>query len=327
MKIFSPVAYGNGSFIVHKSLEQNIKGYELKKYNPYLTLFPPLLTRLRKSEADIIHAPVDYACFFRNEEIPLVSTVHGYMLDDVISKVGLIRKLHYKTDLNYFFKKSISQSIKIVCVSEYIKKIIIQNYGAEDKIQVIHNGIDTELFKPKINKNKCSKKIKLLFVGNLKKSKGIDIFPKLLDVLGENFELVYTEGLKNSSTLIKHSNAKCLGKISHEDMPELYKSVDLLVSASIREGFGLAIAEAMSCGLPIIAANNSAIPELVEDGKSGYLCEDITAELYAEKITMLFDNDRKRNDIAEYNREKIDREFNLNKMVDNYKFLFKKLLP
>lgn len=327
MKIFSPVAHGNGSFIVHKLLEKNIKGYKVLEYNPYLTLFPPLLSLFGDNHADIIHAPIDYACFSKNKNKPLVTTVHGYMLDDdVINGGGLIRKLHYKTDLKYFIKKSICNSSKIVCVSEFLKKKIIQNYGNENKIEVIHNGIDTSVFKPKINKSKSNNKITILFVGNLKKAKGIHILPKLLDILGERFELVYTEGLKNNGNLIKHPKARSAGSINHRDMPDLYNSADLLLSASLREGFGLAIAEAMACGLPVIAANNSAIPELVENGMNGFLCDDINAEVYAEKIMVLFENNVKRNEISEYNRSKIVQKFNIDKMIDNYESLFERTL-
>ena len=55
-------------------------------------------------------------------------------------------------------------------------------------------------------------------------------------------------------------------------MPERYGSMDILLMPSVREGFGLSIAEAMACGLPVVATNCSAIPELIDDGKGGFLC-------------------------------------------------------
>ena len=126
MKIFSPVAYGSGSFIIHKSLEEKIDGYVLRQYNPSLTFLPPLISLLRNKNADLIHVPIDYACFSKVRNKPLISTIHGYMLDDeIIEQAEFIKRIHYKTDLKYFIKKSIMQSNKIVCVSEFLKKKII----------------------------------------------------------------------------------------------------------------------------------------------------------------------------------------------------------
>ena len=132
--------------------------------------------------------------------------------------------------------------------------------------------------------------------------------------------------MKNNQTVIKHKNARCVGSKPHNKIQELYNSADILISASIREGFGLAIAEAMACGLPVVAANNSAIPELVEDGKNGYLCDEIKPELYADKILQLGENREERRVMGKYNREKIVNNYNMNKMINLYKYVFEKAL-
>jgi len=284
MKIFSPVPYGSGAQIVHQCLARHIPDYQIATYHPYLTLFPPLLWKFRDKSADVVHAPVDYACFSRHGDTPLVSTVHGYMFDaEVRNSSGIIRRIHYKTDLKYFYKKSLSMSRTVVCASHFLKTKIINELGYQGNIEVIHNGIDTNNFKPLLT-NKSENKITLLFVGNLRKAKGIDIIPALLDMLGSKYELLYTSGMKNKRTVIKHDNAHCVGSVVHDEIPALYNSADILISPSIREGFGLAIAEAMACGLPVVATNCSAIPELIIDGKGGFLCEPGDVRDYADRI-------------------------------------------
>ncbi len=326
MKISSPVCSGSGAFIVHKMLSAGIDNYYLYPYSPYWELFPPAISGFGEKNADITHASIDYACFSKRKNIPLVSTVHGYMLDEQVNKYsGIIRYLHYKTDLKYFINKSISMSDKVICVSFYLKNKIISELNYHGDIEVIPNGIDIHKFKPE-TKYKSDSKIRLLFVGNLREAKGIHVFPAMLDLLGDRYELLYTSGLKNNKTVIKHKNARCVGLIKHEDMPALYAAADILVSPSIREGFGLAIAEAMSCGLPIIAANNSAIPELVDNHKGGYLCDEISSESFASNVFQLADNTDARLVMGNYNREKAVDNYSVITMVDQYRDVFEKTL-
>ena len=326
MKIFSPVPYGSGAQIVHQCLASHIPDYQVKTYHPYLTLLPPLLWTFRDKSADIVHAPVDYACFSRHGDTPLVSTVHGFMLDDeVSSSSSMIRKIHYKTDLKYFYKKSLSISKKVVCVSHYLKNKIISELNHQGNIEVIHNGIDTDNFKP-LGTNKSENKIILLFVGNLRKAKGTHILPALLDQLGNKYKLLYTSGMKNNRTVIRHNNAHCVGSVSHNEMPELYNSADILICPSIREGFGLGIAEAMACGLPVVATNCSAIPELIIDGEGGYLCEPDDVNHFSERINTLANSHVLRKEMGAFNRATAVEKFHVDLMVNKYKLLFEEVL-
>ena len=109
-------------------------------------------------------------------------------------------------------------------------------------------------------------------------------------------------------------------------MPKLYNSADILVCPSIREGFGLAIAEAMACGLPIVASSNSAIPELIDDGKGGFLCPTGDAEAFAKKIEYLANLPHERKEMGEYNRVKVEEGFTLTRMIKNYQSLFERAL-
>ena len=95
---------------------------------------------------------------------------------------------------------------------------------------------------------------------------------------------------------------------------------------TVREGFGLAIAEAMACGLPVVASNCSAIPELIDDGKGGFLCPIGDVQAFADKINLLAESPRLRLQMGEYNRAKIEQKFTLARMVKKYQALFKEVL-
>jgi len=77
MKIITPMATGNGAYIIHRILGNKIPNYHICGYNPYWTLCPPALPFLcrRQGNPDIIHTTPDYAAFFKRRKIPLVLTM------------------------------------------------------------------------------------------------------------------------------------------------------------------------------------------------------------------------------------------------------------
>ena len=109
-------------------------------------------------------------------------------------------------------------------------------------------------------------------------------------------------------------------------MPDLYRSNDILVSPTVREGFGLAIAEAMACGLPVVASNCSAVPELIDDGKGGFLCPVGDVKAFAEKINLLAQAPELRHRMGDYNRAKVEKMFTVDRMISEYRELFESLL-
>ena len=76
-----------------------------------------------------------------------------------------------------------------------------------------------------------------------------------------------------------------LGFIADEKLPSLYQCADAFVFPSLYEGFGLPVLEAMACGLPVIAGNNSSIPEVA--GKCAVLCSDNQLQEWAQAISNL----------------------------------------
>ena len=95
---------------------------------------------------------------------------------------------------------------------------------------------------------------------------------------------------------------------------------------TVREGFGLSVAEAMACGLPVVVSDCSSLPELIDHGKGGYLCPVGNVDMFAEKINFLAENPDLRKQMGEYNRAKVEMMFSLDQMIENYKKLFEETL-
>lgn len=84
------------------------------------------------------------------------------------------------------------------------------------------------------------------------------------------------------------------GHVERGHLRSLYREADILVQPSLWEGFGISVAEGMWWGLPVVASDRGALPELVEDGRNGFLVQPGDVEVLAERIGLLLDSPRRR---------------------------------
>ena len=105
-------------------------------------------------------------------------------------------------------------------------------------------------------------------------------------------------------------------------MPDIYRSKDLLLMPTVREGLPLAVLEAMACGLPVVASDCSSLPELIDHGKGGFLCPVGDVAAFAEKVNLLAESPALRREMGEYNRARVERMFTLDRMASEYEALF-----
>jgi len=322
MKIFSPMATGNGAYVVHKSLADRIEGYTLAGYHPNWTLFPPALPFLfRHRKADVIHTAPDYGYFFNKNETPLVLTFHSFVIDrDTARYSTLLQRLHHRASLYHFIRKALSVATSVTSVSRFTAEMVRREFNYTGNIKVIYNGIDTDRFKPV--KKGSSSVVRVLFSGNLTRRKGAHLLPAIASLLNKNIELLYTSGLRDRNALTSLPNMRNLGSIPYSQMPEIYQQADILLFPTVREGFGLAAAEAMSCGLPVVATNCSSIPELVIDKSGGFLCDIENKNQFAKAINILAESPTMRNEMGDFNRSRIAEKFNIRQMVQGYLGVF-----
>lgn len=102
-------------------------------------------------------------------------------------------------------------------------------------------------------------------------------------------------------------------------IPDAYKylkAFDVFVLPSLKEGFPWIILEAIAAELPIIATNVGALPEIIENGKEGFLIEPKNSQILAEKIKWLLENPQKAKIIGIEAKLKLAKEFSLQKMVE-----------
>lgn len=327
--ILSPIPTGSGAYVLHKMIEAGIENYRVHGYKPYWTLCPPALPFLchRQGIPDLIHTTPDYAAFFKRGKTPLIITFHSFVIDKETKVYStLLQRIHHQTDLRFFTQKALFAATVVTAVSQFTATMVKEELGYRGNLQIIYNGVDVNRFSPVYSSKTSSKEVKVFFSGNLTRRKGSHWLPSIAKKLSKNVHLYYTQGLRTRNIFPSGTGLYPVGSVYFEDMPDRYNEMNILVMPSVREGFGLAIAEAMACGLPVVASDCSAIPELVDHGKGGFLCPVGDVDAFAEKINILADSPRLRKEMGEYNRAKVEKMFTVERMVNEYKDLFEKVL-
>ena len=324
--IASPMCWGNGAFVIHKELEHALPGYRVLPYHPNLTLFPaflPLAARIK--QASLVHTTPDYAIFFRRQNIPLVVTFHNYVLDHFMKPYSSwLQRIHYATTLRRFTTMAVHKAQAITAVSRFTADIVRRDLGYEGPLPVIYDGVDTDRFQP-TRRVHGRIDVRVLFSGNLTLRKGAQWLAPIARQLHPNIRIFYTTGLRTRNRLPSGPNLIPIGRVPHAEMPERYRQMDILLMPTVREGFGMAVLEAMACGLPVVASDCSSIPELLDDAKGGFLCTVGDTGAFADRINMLAQSKKLRHEMGAYNREKTVREFALEKMLAAYQRLFSEM--
>jgi glycosyltransferase involved in cell wall biosynthesis len=274
-----------------------------------------------------VHTTPDYAAFSHTPGAPLVITFHNFVLDSFMRRYSSLgQRAHYRFDLRWWTGMALRRAHAVTAVSRFTAALVKRELDYPGDIRVIYNGIDTDLFTPSTANSHDRTVVKVLFSGNLTRRKGADLLPRIADRVAANVRILYTMGLRSGVRRPAHPRLECIGSVPYEDMPRVYREVDMLLYPTVREGFGLSVAEAMACGLPVVATDCSSLPELVDHGKGGYLCDTGSVEGFADAINRLADAPAERRQMGEFNRARARRDFALPRMVAEYEALFETVL-
>jgi glycosyltransferase involved in cell wall biosynthesis len=299
----------------------------INEYSHGYQFCPDLLRfSMKKTKADIVHASSLHAFAFKRD-VPLVVTEHPVVNDKAYDKYKDIPQKLFHGLVYGFEKRSFLAADKIVCVSDYTKDKVKEIFGF-DPVR-IHNGIDIKRFFPgKVEGNRLNisrGKIVLLFVGNMSKRKGADLLPGIMKALGEDFVLICTSGLRKAVEKVQ-DNIYVIGKLSQDELVDYYNLCDMFVFPTRLEGLSLSVAEAMSCGKPIVTTRCASLPEQVVDGEGGFLCGIDDTGDFADKIRILAGDPVLRKKFGVFNRERTERSFSIEKMARNYLELYTSLV-
>jgi len=240
----------------------------------------------------------------------------------------------------------------VIAVSRGVRDDVMNCYPAvnPDRIHVIHNGIDPEIYRPQPSPETLARfgidpsQPFVLFNGRITRQKGLTLLLAAALKLDPHFQLVIVASSPDTPEIAAEV-AALAGRVSaergnliwidhfiaREDLIHLHSHAAVFVCPSIYEPFGLVILEAMACETPVVASRVGGIPEIVVEGETGYLVDFDPADLdgftsaLADRIEKLLKDPTLAARMGKVGRERVVRHFGwpaiASKTVQLYKTL------
>jgi len=262
----------------------------------------------------------------------LITTFHGYDMSMFISNhgEGIYKNLFLRGDL-------------FMPISEHWKKKLIEMGCEEGKIIVHRMGIDVEKFE--FSERRKTGTIKILSVGRLVEKKGheyaIKALAKVVNKNGKDiiYRIVGDGPLKDklmslAEELGIEDCVEFMGNVEDEELLKLYKESHIFILPSVtasdgdQEGIPVVLMEAQAMGLPVISTYHSGIPEVVIDGKSGFLVPEKDVDALAEKMEFLVEHPELWSEMGRHGREFVEKHYDIRRLnkrlVEIYQNLIRK---
>ena len=235
----------------------------------------------RRSPIHLIHAhaalPCGRAATFLSKrlDIPFVVTIHGLDVFNSCFENGVAAGWRRKASMSVY-----KSARKVICISEKVRRRLIEEMGDAVVAGVVHNGVDANLFVPgpaRLQKESPT----ILIVGNLLAGKGHELVLRALyrlkashpglqcHIIGEGAnqdrfaDLARNLGIKDQIHF--------LGRRTRAEVAEGMRNCAVFVLPSRYEGLGCVYLEAMACGKPVVACRDQGIDEVIQHGRNGWL--------------------------------------------------------
>jgi L-malate glycosyltransferase len=315
-----------------------VNQYSVFQYPPYdIALASKMAEVANRENLDILH--VHYAiphavCAIlakqmSNVDVKIVTTLHGTD----------ITVLGYDPSLSEAIKFGIEKSDIVTAVSKSLIEQTHELIQPDKQIETVYNFIDERIYQ-KRDANHLKKEFGIkddekvvIHVSNFRPVKRVQdvvktfarisaAMPAKLLLVGDGPEMTPVCRLVKKLGLI--DKVHLLGK--QENLDELYSISDLKLLLSEKESFGLVALEAMACGVPCIGTNVGGMPEVIENGKTGYICELGDIDDISSKAIFLLSNQQIHRQFSENGVSVVTTKFRAQQIVGQYEQLYYKLL-
>jgi glycosyltransferase involved in cell wall biosynthesis len=300
------------------------------------------ISQLRhNSSVDIIHVNLPLVPSFavpKGFGKALISTVHSTWKGEAEAIKGepytrLNSNEKFMVNFNWllriFENQMLERSNRIIAVSEYTKRELAKFYKLDqDKINVIHNGVAVDKFKPTDDKRQAKAELGfstdkpiILSVGRLYARKGLFTLIESMPAVVKKFKnakfVISGKGLANDmKKLVEHAaklrvkdNIIFTGYFPDEKLPRLYQAADVFAFSTFYENLPFAILEALSSGLPVVTTNVGGIPEMITDKKNGFLIEPFNSTELADRILYFLEHPATAKETGHLARKTIQERF------------------
>lgn len=318
--------------------EVEVMNYPLFDHPPYTLALASMMRNVAVNESlDLLH--VHYAiphsvsaylarAMLAPRRLPIVTTLHG----TDITLVGADRSYLPIT------KFSIEESDGVTAISEYLRRITMEEFEIRRPVDMIPNFVNCDVFQPADGECRReqfasdNEKV-LIHLSNFRPVKRvpdvIEIFalvrkemPAKLMMIGDGPDRSTAEWLVRQKGLA--GDVIFLGK--QNQVQTLLNCADVLLLPSELESFGLAALEGMACGVPAICSKVGGVPEVITDGVEGYLVPTGDVEAMAARALEILTDPDRRAQMGEAARARALNQFCSSKIIPQYEDLYRRVL-
>jgi glycosyltransferase involved in cell wall biosynthesis len=315
---------------------------------------------------DIVHAHATSAIAYALLRMmvkwkPYVIHVHGTTagvlnafktLAVPISKPGMRSRLRREWSL-WRERVMWGKGDRVIAVSSNVGSELNQFYDIpQEKIRVVYNGVDIDVFKPLQTSTKqqarrslgIEHKEMILYVGYLGPRKGLkyllEAIPKVVKEFPEALFVLLGgvpefAGHRNYLTIMQQivsklqieDNVLFAGEVKHRDTLKYYAAADAFIFPTLYEGLAKALLEAMSCGLPVIATRIRGNQDAVIDQETGILTRAADSNQLAEATIQLLSNSSQATQMGMRGRNRVKKAFTWNDTAKKIMAIYEELLP
>ncbi len=265
---------------------------EVRRVGRPYTLFSALKAGRLRSNLDVVHGHGTCAYGFMHlYKFPTVIKMHSTWAEEY----KRYKEMNRPTGLMKWYVRMdrycATHAQEVIAISEVIKRETMRYGVPEEKITVIHNGIDAKPFlgaSPGKEELGLNNGLVIGYIGRLAPHKGVIPLAKAFRELAQDHEdislLVVGDGPERSrmeDIISPLGNAVFTGYVPHEQVPAYYATSDIIVFPTRYEPLGNVVLESMAAGKPLIASGTGGIPEIF-NGKAGIMIEPPTEQDYKE---------------------------------------------
>ncbi len=316
------------------------------RFSPPLLVKPSIRKFLRENRPDVIHIQNHFllsnAVFEVAQElgIPVMGTNH-MVPENVAHHLHLPPQIEEKVGRYLWFRfVQIYKHLTFVTAPTATAAQLSQRPGLGKEVIPISCGIDLSRYRPGNDGGELKQKyaipdrLILLYAGRLDKEKRIEVIfrslPDIIERVNAHMVVAGTGKLRSGLEVLAanlgiRDRVTFTGYLSDEELTRIYRVAQVFVMAGVAELQSIVTMEAMASGLPVIAAHALALPELVHDGENGFLFTQDDPRSLATAAVKILSDEPLRNQMAKKSLE-IIQTHDINKTVEQFEFLYKKML-
>lgn len=292
---------------------------------------------LREVQPDIVnvHTPVpglgDLVAWLLPRHIPLVVTYHADSMRKGSLLPDIVVWLYEHGPLRHLLRKA----EQVVCASDFVRFDFLPRYL--HKSSTICPAVAMEVFAPGMYaKDEHPTVLFVASIGKGEQYKGLDVLLRSLSILKKRVSNIQLRIVGSGNMCDAYKTlARELGVREHvvftgalygKELVAEYQRAHLFVLPTKKESFGMVIAEAMACGLPVVSTRVGGVQGLVEDGVTGFLVEPDDTQALAEKMHELLAHPKQAQAFGYAGRTKMERDFRWADRIVAYDAVFKQAL-